>query len=107
MSTIGSFFDLLDDGIDAFENLSGMPSSRERRRAPPSASSGDRRKPAPAPTATTAVVVASSARRTGSFRVVEATDADTGRTSYVVTNGRDRAECSSAEFAARVRDALG
>ena len=42
-----------------------------------------------------------------SFSVEEVIDADTGRPVFIVTNGRDRAECSSRAFALRVKDALG
>jgi hypothetical protein len=104
MSTIGSFFDLLDAGVDAFERLADAPPSRGPRRAPQARpADAGRRRPASTPSSS----VALAARRVGGFRVVESTDADTGRASHVVTDGRDRAECSSAEFAARVRDALG
>lgn len=51
---------------------------------------------------------ASLARRAKSpYRVVESIDSESGRTLWVVTDGHDRAECSSAEFASKVLVSLG
>ncbi len=91
-----SLFDLADDildGVDRVIGSNGSPIERVTQKR-----STDRRSPAPLPSSSTAI-----ARR--HFRVIEAIE--DGVNVWVVTDGYDRAECSSAVFAARVRDSLG
>lgn len=104
---IHSFFDLADDLLDTI----GAPAAPQRR---PSRSSRSSREadsghgsPAPAssPAPQAAATTGTLARQ--SYRVIDSIDASTGAQTWVVTNGRDRAECSSQELAARVRAALG
>lgn len=106
-SGIDSFFDLAERTLDAIgapplgpRQATVVPSARTQTRAARSSSA-----PAPAPGASSnSTSLAVTARE---FRVVDAIDAQTGSPSWVVTNGRDRAECSSRDFAERVRTALG
>lgn len=97
-----SLFDLAEDVLDGVDRVIGQPgpasgqskrSDRAQGVRPPASRQESQ------PSSSTAV-----ARR--SFRVVEFID-ESGADTWVVTNGYDRAECSSAAFAARVRDALG
>ncbi len=94
-----SLFDLADDVLDGVEQAlgsNGSPAERPARKS--SAAASARRGSAPSSSSSTAV-----ARR--QFRVIEAIE--NGIDVWVVTDGYDRAECSSAAFAARVRDSLG
>ncbi len=67
------------------------------------------RAPRPSPSGKSRIRSTTGSRpRAAEFSVVEAIDADTGREVFVVSNRRgDSATCSSAAFAARVRDSLG
>lgn len=107
MSGIDSLFDLADAALDAFDRLS--PEAPGRRPTAPSPATHASAAP---PAGSTRSGSAGSGRRsvaiaTSRFRVVDAIDAGTGAETWVVTDGRDRAECNSAEFARRVRVALG
>ena len=108
MAGMDSLFDLAEDVLDGIDRVIGPPggstSDQPKRtdRAQSVQSPASRRgssSPSSGPSSSTAVT-----RR--SYRVVEFIDGS-GADTWVVTNGYDRAECSSAEFAARVRYALG
>lgn len=112
MPFVDDIFDLAEIGISAFGELCGADPSAPTPSpsAPPAASPRPPRATATA-TATTAKTtpVAGTGRALAvqKFRVHEALDAQTGATVYVVTDGQDRAECSSRAFAERVRGLLG
>ena len=97
MAGVDSLFDLAEGVLDGFDRILGPENSPNRR--PDAKATASRHDPRPS--RETSIAVAK--RR---FRVVEAINED-GADVWVVTDGRDRAECSSAAFAARVRDALG
>lgn len=105
---IHSFFDLADDLLDTI----GAPAAPPRRSSR-SSRQADARQGASSPSPSLAPDHAPQAVATGgalarqSYRIIESIDATTGAQAWVVTNGQDRAECSSQEFAARVRAALG
>lgn len=105
MGGISSFFDLAEGALDAFD-ASGIGGRSARRAAAPAADPDPR---AAVPRAATrgTVVSGESALTRQRFRVVESIDAQTGATQWVVTDGVERAECSSATLAERVRVALG
>lgn len=50
--------------------------------------------------------VATSKNLARTWRIIEALDAQTGSTIYIVTNGSERCETMSKDFAERVRIAL-
>ncbi len=91
-----SLFDFADDVLDGVEQVLGPPAERSAQPAPSPPSR--RGSSAGSPSSSTVIV-----RR--QFRVIEAIE--DGDPVWVVTDGRDRAECSSAAFANRVRDSLG
>ncbi len=77
---------LADDAVSSLERILFVGPRRDERNRQPAGS---------------------SRRATGSrrFRVVEAIEPD-GKSSWVVTNGYDRAVCNSAQFAEQVKVAL-
>lgn len=99
-SAIDRFFDAIDDGIEAADrvmNRSQLTEDRARRvrranvdTAPSVKVKGDQ-----TPSNATAVAV----RR---FRIIEAIAAETGTMIFVVTNGTQRAECSTREMAEKI-----
>jgi len=114
MPGIDAIFDLAEGALAAFDQVSGIPGEGAGRR-PGAATAGEARRasprdqarPAPGrPTPTTASRALARTVVSGAFRVDDVIDAETGRAVYVVTNGRDRAECNSREFAERVRASL-
>lgn len=119
MAGLNSLFDLADGMLNAFEGVSGVapghdrdePPARVARGSSPGVRAvvepharGDRRdlRSAP-PSSETGIVVSSRAR----CQTVEAIDAITGETTWVVTSGRDRVECNSADLARKVSNILG
>ena len=114
MPGIDTIFDLAEGALAAFGEASGIPGETPERRPEPADARPGRPSPR-IPTRPTARPPTSSASSralartivSGSFRVDDVIDAETGRAVYVVTNGRDRAECNSRELAERVRVALG
>lgn len=99
---IDQVLDLTDAFVGGLEALFGDGSAGSSSPSPTSHAHRPTREIHPAAREGTPVAV--QRRR---FSVEEVIDADTGRPVFVVTNGRDRAECSSREFADRVRGALG
>lgn len=94
-----SLFDLADGAIDVIASMG--PSDRR-----PDAGRSIRRRTGPAPRARLASGSESSGSRER-YRVVESLDAQTGAMCWVVTDGIDRAECGTAQFAQKVKAALG
>jgi hypothetical protein len=94
--------------LDHLEDLFGLPPMPSSPPPPPRTARGSS-PPPPAAATTPALpqVSISSAISRQEFRIIESIDAQTGSEIWVVTNGRDRAECRSQEFATRVRAALG
>jgi len=45
-------------------------------------------------------------KQLGGFRIIEATDAETGADTFIVTNGSAKAECSSRELAEKILKAM-
>lgn len=104
-SSIDQLFGVAEAVVDGIEGVSrALPRRRPAPAAAPAAESGPRGASAGASSAPAGTAVA---RRPRPFRVVESIDAGDGRTVWVVTDGADRAECSSPEFARRVQVALG
>lgn len=110
MRGITQIFDLAGSVLDAIDVIDGEPtrSTTAQRPAPPTRSRAGRAGESDARTATPSRSLSrvGTASR-GTYRIVESHDGGTGEVRFVVTDGRDRAECSSAEFARRVRDGLG
>jgi cyanophycinase-like exopeptidase len=108
MRGINQIFDLADNVLDALE---GKPvgSTAAQRSPAPSVNSTTRSgsgKPEPRVAAPSRALSRANAGH-GAYRIVESHDGGTGEVRYVVTNGRDRAECNSATFAQKVKDCLG
>lgn len=82
-------------GVDVRAEASAERSAREARHA---------RVPGPAAAAARALPSPGRARR--AFEIIEAIDADTGKTTYTVTNGVESADCPSRAFAQQVLEAL-
>jgi hypothetical protein len=103
--------------LDFVEELFGLPPMTSPQPAPPSAqparaargsSPPPAREPVPPPALPQVRALSGDvAISRQEFRVIGSIDAATGSEIWVVTNGRDRAECGSQEFALRVRAALG
>ena len=108
MRGINEIFDLADGVLDALE---GKPVGSTAAQRPPipsanSTTTSESRKPESRSVAPSRALSRSSAGH-GTYRIVESHDGSTGEVRYVVTNGRDRAECNSATFAQKVKDCLG
>jgi arylsulfatase A-like enzyme len=107
MRKIVQIFDLADSVLDALEGKPVGSTAAQRQPAPSvkSRSVDDTR----TVTRTVAPGRALPQRSAGhgAYRIVESHDGGTGEIRHVVTDGHDRAECSSVEFARKVRDALG
>lgn len=100
---IDKFFDALDSGIDNFGKVLGRVEKSTTKSV-----NGQRAEAIDAhasevgrgdPTAGTALAVSR-------FKIIEATDAETGMPVFIVTNGAVKAECSSREMAEKVRRAV-
>lgn len=100
---IDKFFDALDTGIDNFGKVLGHVKKsttkgvNDQRAAAIDAHAsevgrGD-------PTAGTALAVSR-------FKIIEATDAETGEPVFIVTNGTVKAECSTRAMAETIRRAV-
>lgn len=92
ISAIDRLFDLVDNGVEKVDHFvnrvkrtDDLHHKRVAERAPKAA-------------AKAASTETSVARRPG-FRLIEATDAQTGQTIFVVTNGTVKAECIKREDA--------
>ena len=116
MSGLNSLFDLADGMLDAFEGASPKGERHESARAARGSSPDVRAVTGPrgysahgtghraeSPCTETGIVVLSRSR----CQTIEAIDAATGETTWIVTSGRDRAECNSAELAQKVSALLG
>lgn len=110
MGSIDRFFDVADDVMDGFDGVLGIIEDHRRKPAAataapaPAAAPPPRRRRQPEPRVTETAIVQ---RRPGAtFKVHEVIE-ESGETTWVVTDGRERAVCSSAELAEKVRVALG
>jgi len=104
MRGINQIFDFADGVLDALEGKPVGSTAAQRPPAPPARSESG--KPESRVAVPSRALLRANAGH-GAYRIVESHDGGTGEVRYVVTNGRDRAECNSATFAQKVKDCLG
>lgn len=92
IGAIDRIFNVVDATLDEASNLLGR-TRKTAQRARQTAEPSPKAKPAPAP-------------RPVRARIIESTDAQTGASVYVVTDGVTRSECNTRELAERVLVAL-
>lgn len=110
MRKIVQIFDLADSVLDVLEGKPVGSTAAQRQPAPSAKSRSvddtvdDTR--AVARTITPSRSLPRKSAGHGAYRIVESHDGSTGEIRHVVTDGHNRAECTSVEFARKVRDAL-
>ena len=86
---IDNFFGTLDKGLDKVEHFFNRADHTDRKMGAAARAAATRKSAAGEP----AVVVRQP------FRIEEVTDAETGEVVFIVTNGVDKAECSTMALA--------
>lgn len=103
-SGIDRFFDLIDSGVEKVDRVLNRTKYTEDKHKARRAAIDD--KQAKPPKVTPAPASSSTAVATRRFRIIEAVDAQSGETIFVVTDGNARAECSTRELAEKILRAV-
>lgn len=96
---IDRFFGALDNALDGADRVLNHAKYAEDKLEGHRAAAKAKAPAAAAPSTSTAI----AARR---FRIIEALDAETGETIFVVTDGNSRAACSTRELAEKLLSAV-